>query len=286
MKHIPYSSLLLMTSLVLSACAHRTNKSATEYGWRVEGKGGVTTNMPNYVLSPEAYTAAANTAAPVRAPASDKDISHELNEAEKKPSLRRLYFRSLYQQYRDLHQAGSITKTLNSCPSFHHDKLLVDENTASVGNFAMNMSRPAVNELAYYPEWMLPHKKTAKASPIWKRKGDGNKLIGLALKVHAGKVRRELRSMCEEGSSDAYFRLENMVTYFAGRPEKQAKMGLESFLKIPVFSTMLLLRSTQVGSNQFNTHDRDLIGEVHGGQFERYIFELRKRRFQSTTGAL
>jgi len=63
-------------------------------------------------------------------------------------------------------------------------------------------------------------------------------------------------------------------------------MGLESFLKIPVFSTMLLLRSTQAGGEKLNVHDRSLIGEVHGDQFERYIFELRKRRFQTTTGSL
>lgn len=289
MKQLQSLTLFVASSLVLASCAHESKVSSrTDYGHRVTKRGVVSTGMPNYVLAPEIYTAVAGEKPLERTPASDADLARELEQADKLPSLRRLYFRALYQQYRELQSAVAKGEELKSCPQFHHDKLIVDESSRAQLPLQLSTARPLQSQLAFYPEWMLPAKSTRVAAPIWKRKGDPVQLLGRGLKVHAKKIRRELSTLCEDGTSDAYFRLENMVTYFAGRPEVQAKMGLESFLKIPAFSTMLLLRSTQSASkhDHFNEHDRALINEVHGGNFERYINELRKRRFQATTSAL
>lgn len=288
MKPISPKYIITLSSLILASCAHKAIETkVSDYGWRVEDKGIVTTGMPNYVLSPEAFTAA-TTAKITRNPASDEQMALELEAEDKKPSLRRLYFRALYQQFSMLKNTSHSKRQLNSCPQFHHDKLIVDESMSKKStSFGMSTARPGQEELAYYPEWMLPSNKDAKAAPIWSRKGNSNKLMNSALKVHVSKIHQELKVLCEDGSTDSYFRLENMVTYFAGRPQLKEKQGLTAFLKIPVFSTMLLLRSTQEGAKEtFTSHDRDLIEKVRGEHFERYIVELRKKRFNQTTGAL
>lgn len=288
MKLISTKYIIALSSLILASCAHKAEDiKVSHYGWRVEDKGVVSTGMPNYVLSPEAFTAA-TTAQANRKPASDEQMAFELEAEDKKPSLRRLYFRALYQQFSLLKNTSHSKRQLNSCPQFHHDKLIVDESmNQSSASFGMSMARPGQEELAYYPEWMLPSQTGKKAAPIWSRKGNSNKLMTSALKVHVAKIHQELKVLCEEGATDAYFRLENMVTYFAGRPKLKEKEGLTAFLKIPVFSTMLLLRSTQEGATEtFTEQDRDLIEKVRGEHFERYIVELRKKRFNQTTSAL
>lgn len=282
-----FTSLIVLSSLALVSCAHRAQKpTKAEYGWRVENRGVVSTGMPNYALSTEAYTAAKVVVPELtRKPASDEALAQELEAHDKKPSLRRLYFRALYQQFKDLKSSVATKSSIKSCPQFHHDKILVDE-TAKALTFGPSFARPSAQELAFYPEWMLPSKSNKTAAPVWARKGNSQKLLGQALRVHTNKVQRELRALCEDGATDAYFRLENMVTYFSGHPDKQEKMGLESFLKIPAFSTMLLLRSTAQGPGTLSPHDQSLLEEVKAPQFQRYINELRKRRFKNATSAL
>lgn len=287
MKHLSYTSIFALSSLLLVSCAHQSAPKEKLAGWRVEEKGQVTTGMPNYVLSAEAF-AAATVEEAKRGLANDEQMAQELEESDLRPSLRRVYFRVLYQQFRDLKAVSADSAQLTTCPQFHHDKLMIDEApVVSTTLFGAQLARPTEAELAYYPEWLLPAQAGAQSATIWSRGGDSKKLMTKALSVHTKKIHKELRVLCEEGSSDAYFRLENMVTYFAGRPELQAQKGLAAFLKIPAFSTMLLLRSaSQADASPLSAHDQKLIEEVKGAHFERYIGEVRKRRFQHTTGAL
>ena len=288
MKQPKLAPLFLLSSLLLAACAHEKKvNDPLRAAWRVEDHGPLTTGMPNFVLSPDAYTAATATKSPERAIASGEDMIKELESSDKKPSLRRLYFRTLYQQFKTFNAAGVNKLTLKSCPSFHNDRLLIDEDSTAPVALSMAPARPEMTELAYYPEWLLPVRKAAHAPSVWSNKSTGPALMKKGLSVHHAKIHRELKTLCETGESDAYFRLENMVTYFGGKPELQERNGLRAMLKIPAFSTMLLLKAVQAGPNaDFSVHDRRLLEEVHGMQFEQYVRELRKHRFSSTTGAL
>lgn len=292
MKQLSLPSLCVLGSLVLAACSHQAPKTAADplaQAWRVEDKGPVTTGMPNYILSLEAFMAAGASRDLERAPAGAEAMMKELESQEsgQRPSLRRLYFRSLYRQWQGLAAHHGQTN-LKSCPQFHHDKLMIDEEKSFGSTGSVALARPVQAELAYYPEWQLPVRAGKSAPIVWMHQGGGEKLMGRALQTHAKKIHRELGKLCEKGASDAYFRLENMVTYYADRPELQAKSGLRALLKIPAFSTMLLMGAmAPEGKDQgLSVHDRNLLKEVRGGQFERYVSELRRHRFRPTTGGI
>jgi hypothetical protein len=255
----------LFALILAVGCAHQAKQDPLVGTWRVDEKS-VTTGMPNYVLSPELYSAAAHQSRAVeRAPASDEALAQEMEQAEKKPSLRRLYFRALYQQWRAL----SARASMGVCPQYHHDKLLVEEQALRHGSMVLTSQRPSVEKLALYPEWSL-HGKPQQG-----------------IKLHEKQLKRELLTLCEEGVTDSYFRLENMVTYFAGAGKLERPEGFQALLKIPVFSTMLLVGAIQENQvNPLTTYDRELLDEVRGLQLQHYIVELKKKRSQIKMGAL
>lgn len=255
----------LIALILAVGCAHEAKQNNVAGTWRVDEKS-VSTGMPNFVLSPELYSVAASqTTTTERAPASDEALAQEMEQAEKRPSLRRLYFRALYQQWRGLSSKASV----GVCPQYHHDKLMVEEQAPRTGSLVLESQRPSADKLALYPEWSLTGKPHS------------------GLKRHQIQLKRELTTMCEEGATDSYFRLENMVTYFSATGKLERPEGFQALLKIPVFSTMLLVGAIQEGQvNSLTNYDRDLLNEVRGLQLQNYIVELKKKRSQYKMGAL
>lgn len=280
MKSIFVSTLVC--SFLFVGCAHQVNPKSLPGNWKVDERA-LSTGMPNYPLSEEVFARAQRVQE--RSPASsDQELAEEIEKAEHRPSLRRLYFRALYQQWKDVAQAASGEATMKSCPQYHHDKTVMDESLAESNSFVVG-AKPTAEHLPYYPEWALNVKTSTGARPAWTAKG--KKLVSRALKSHAVKLRRELGILCEDGTSDSYFRLENMVTYIVDKPEFQQQEGLRALLKIPVFSTMLLVKSAQGGPQaRFSRYDEELLREVKGFQLQRYIVELKKQRLQLVTGSL
>ncbi len=261
----------LSLALALSTfvgCAHKYRAPASDLpgDWRVD-RHEVNTGMPNYVLSPEVFASAAPGA--VRAPASDEQLVREMEEAEKKPSLRRMYFRALYQQWKELSASAGRKANLRSCPQYHHDRLVLDEEGRAPGR-SFASTRPSKENLALYPEWAL----VSGGKPVWKSKGAAPKALKRGLAAHVRKLGREVRQMCEEGATDAFFRLENMVSYHAGRPEFQGREGMAALLKIPVFSNVLLMRAAPTA------HEKRLVEEAHAWQLEAYLVQLEKKRLE------
>jgi len=275
-------TLSLSCSFFVVGCAHKINLTTLPGNWKVDERA-LSTGMPNYPLSEEVFAHSQKTQD--RAPAStDQELAEALERGDQKPSLRRLYFRALYQQWQDVAQAGQGEAKLKSCPQYHHDKTVMDEAQPSTNLFVVG-AKPQAEHLPYYPEWALNVKTENGARPAWT--AGGKKHVTRALKSHAFKLRRELNTLCEEGTSDSYFRLENMVTYIASKPEFQQQEGLRALLKIPVFSTMLLVKSVQGGPQvRFSHHEEELLQEVKGFQLQRYIVELKKQRQQLVTGSL
>ncbi|MBY0516949.1 MAG: hypothetical protein K2P81_08580 [Bacteriovoracaceae bacterium] len=266
-------------SFVLGGCATTSKVASLPAEMKVDDEQ-VTTGMPNYPLSAEIFTRSqASVKQPQRAPASsDQELAQEMERNEKKPSLKRLYFRSLYQQWKEINTVTQTNVELKSCPQFHHDKVTMDEKKVSFNLYLAGV-KPSSESLPYYPEWALPVSKNGNKTSMW-HSGDA-KLMTSALKSHAQKLKKELAIICEEGASDSYFRLENMVTYTIGKPEFQSEMGLKALLKIPAFSTMLLLKSVQGDSQaKFNQYDQELLTEVKGFQLQSYIVELKNHRQQ------
>lgn len=273
-------SLLIILSFAAISCASQREVAKLPGEWKVDNKK-VTTGMPNYPLSEKVFQ---RSIAQGRKPASltDQELAQELEK--EKPSLRRLYFKALYQQWRVLSKFSQKSTELNSCPQFHHDKVVMDEKQQDL-SLVVAGPKPSADQLPFYPEWALKVKSKERFVPVWHTNGGKN--LTSALAHHATKIRRELSVMCEDGASDAYFRLENMVTYVVKKPEFQSKNGLQALLKIPVFSTMLLLKSLEgAPAARFAAVEQELLNEVQGFQLQQYIVELRKERQQLYTGSL
>jgi hypothetical protein len=272
----------LTLSILVVGCATQKSVSNLPAKWRVD-ENGVTTGMPNYPLAPEIF-ARVQKQTPTRAPAStDKELAAAIEADDKKPSLRRLYFRSLYQSWREVAQMSDRSTDLRSCPQFHHDKVVLDEKSEPRMPFSFG-AKPSAEHLPFYPEWALQVKTEQGTAPVWQL--GQKKMIKRAMASHEFKLRRELKSLCEEGASDSYFRLENMVTYFSNKEGLQTDKGMTALLKIPVFSTMLLVKSVQGSpSVNFSSHDQELLTAVKGFQLQNYIVELKKERLKELTGS-
>lgn len=274
-----YHSIFVILVFTIS-CAHKAvvNEKILPAKVRVDDKG-ISTGMPNYALSSEVLDVLNRSRAPASI-MSDEELALELEK--KKPSLRRLYFRTLYQQWQSLSSLSETTAQLKSCPQFHHDKIVMDEKMGLPVTYIMG-PKPSENELPFYPEWALTLADERQETVVWYGK---NSDLKKAFAHHGEKLHQEIKTLCEEGSSDSYFRLENIVTYKRQDFHFQKNDALKAFLKIPVFSTMLLLKSMQLNHGHiFTSNDLELIDEVNGFQLQNYIVELRKRRQQLVSGA-
>ena len=255
-------------TLLAFSCAHQA-PIVPKLSHVIDEKG-VSTGMPNFVLSPELLEKSQS----VRAPASVMSDDELAQSLENKVSLRRLYFRVVYQQWKELKALSQHQSELRFCPSFHHDRVVLDESEFMRSNYLL-APRPQSSELAFYPEWLLV---TREQAPVWTQASTPKE----GLEVHTEKIHQELMGLCESGSTDAYYRLENMVTY-----RLKGKEYLKALLKIPAFSSMLLLSSVQSAPHRLlSRQDLDLIKEVNGFQLQNYIVELRNQRQQLVIGAL
>lgn len=274
------SKSLLLSLVALVGCASRhPSVQPLPTAWHVDKTPILSSGMPNYALAQDVF-ARVKTSTPARAPASSDEAL--VTELEKRPSLRRLYFRSLYQQWQQVAQLTSPTRELRTCPQYHHDKITLDESRRSP--FLVNFGvKPTADLLAYYPEWALPVKRGGVVTTVWSTGEAG--LLPKAIASHETKLRRELKELCESGVSDGYFRLENMATYLKDPSISRTEKGLVALLKIPVFSTMLLMKSVE-GSFEanFTGHELALLEEVQGQQLQQYIVELRRARTRQVTG--
>jgi hypothetical protein len=258
----------LLTLLLISSCAHQTSPKLI-LGEVIDEKG-VSTGMPNFVLQKDLIEKAQSTRAPASV-MSDEELTQSL---EKKPSLRRLYFRVVYKQWRELQALTGSARELKYCPQFHHDRVVLDESHSPQPSHYVLAAKPKSEELAFYPEWLLPDQSQI---PVWHSSN-----VSAGFKLHTHKIFQELSEICESGASDSYYRLENMVTY-----RLKGKEYMKALLKIPSFSTMLLLTTLQSAPQRtLNRQDLDLLEEVNGFQLQNYIVELRNQRQQLVIGAL
>ncbi len=261
-------TLSILITLALASCAHQSIQKVVMSD--VIDEKGVSTGMPNFVLQKDLIEKVQGSRAPASI-MSDEELAMSL---EKKPSLRRLYFRVVYKQWAELKRLTGSQTELKFCPQFHHDRVVIDEAKPTQSPHYVLAPKPRTEELAFYPEWLLTDHTQ---SPVWLSSD-----VRVGFEVHTQKIFKELSEVCETGASDSYYRLENMVTY-----RLKGKEYMKALLKIPSFSTMLLLTTLQSAPQRtLNRQDLDLLEEVNGFQLQNYIVELRNQRQQLVIGAL
>ena len=226
-----------------------------------------------------------------RTPASAEEFLNDIEKLDhqKKTSLRRVYFKALYDQYLRWNQAQEGMNPLSSCPQYHHDKLTVEETYQAQKAFVTPVSSyPSKEELMSHPEWFLSLKKKGKKMRAfeWGQKEKANPQVAMnkAIKGQWKNLEQELTVMCEEGVSENFFKIENIVTYFSNREDFDSGVkGLKAFMKIPVFANILIENSVTHASAsdiELSRFEDELLNYASAWQIRSYAFQLKKENKQ------
>lgn len=212
------------------------------------------------------------TRGPASVQSEEAEIEHLMKEDKKQEgrALRRVYFSLLYQQYHHLSYLMTKTTDLKFCPQFHHDKTSMDEQirkSSYKGELFKSMETYAV----YFPETNLSHNKEA---------------LDLL-----DNLKGELVELCDDGVTDDYYKLENVVTYFSTKESfHRSPEAMESLLKMPVFAHLYYLKTVEapfsVADTHFNDLEQELLDRTGAKWVHQYVVEVRKKRLSIVQSAM
>ena len=254
----PFSKLQVTSLLLLlsAGCAssYRAPESVEQKIARYEPQGTKTN------LVPELPTAKASKAAKAgRAPASVSMEAPEETSSDLQHSNKRLYFLTLFSQYKELDAKG---RELNICPHFHsqlvdHSESYRNQMTSvkAIPQYSAQLIENILKDetlLSQYPEFALPMTETnlrprvidvlAKA-PVEKREELSKMELERALMIHSNKTYAELAELCEYGSSDNYYIFENMVAHMNRHKNSPQPEQLRILLKSSLMFNHALVQS-------------------------------------------
>jgi hypothetical protein len=187
-------------------------------------------------------------------------------------SHRKLYFMTLYHQYRLL--SGIVTdrpQTFSICPQFH--STLLDYPPQTIGslfeknffeNYDQDLMKKTFNRRewkALYPEMFLSLSKDFSNPTVFDYWGQNPQtpivhLLKKAFKIHLERTEEQLQELCQYGQDDKTYVFENFITYMKEHPEyKETDSSIKSLMHIPLFLNMSLLISLK-GHQNFSSKDQ------------------------------
>lgn len=230
---------------------------------------------PVFIIDEALVVKAQNMRVQGRGPASvseEKEIESMMNDVTKQEgrALRRVYFSLLYQQY---HQLSFLMKTktdIKFCPQFHSDKATMDDEL-KYNSFKGDLFKMTEADAIYFPETHLQEKSSTK--------------------IFLSEVKKELTTLCEEGITDDYYKLENIVSYHGNRESfHRSPESMSALLKIPVFAHLYYLKTVQapfsVAHTEFNKHEKELLDRTGAKWVHQYVVEVRKKRLSIVESAM
>jgi hypothetical protein len=173
-------------------------------------------------------------------------------------STRRIYFSTLYHQYKTLGKFLNHKSDLKSCPQFHHDKLHTDAGLVpTVSLYTAKTINPEGK--AYFPE--LAFTKNFTLSDYHKT------------------IKSELKVLCEDGASDNFYKFDNLVTHYShkGSFHRDPK-AMGSVLKIPVFANFYLVKMLETPGHFPSTEEKRFIELTKTHWFDSYVTEASRIR--------
>lgn len=258
-KTIAFTTTSLMALTALSGCAgaYRRPESFEAKMARFQPRNSNPNRVPEIEIGPDItkkLTGSSSRTTAGRGPASASQGYKKL------PSNKRLYFITLYGQYRHL---SSFVETeqapdVKHCPSFHTTLVNYKEGLPPIQSKSLSVENRyqslSPDQLAQYPELSLPMSLSSQMPRLYEvlkdKKGKSSSFyVTQALKVHLTKTYKELEELCESGSSDNYYNYENLTTHIQRRGPDFTPTGqsLKSLLKTTVFSNMTLIKSLERG---------------------------------------
>jgi hypothetical protein len=237
----------------------------------------------------------------LKAPARRGPASSRAPQLKKLPSNKRLYFITLYGQYRALSSYIHTEQApdIKHCPSFHTTMVNYKEGLPPVQSQKVSFENRYPKELhadviTSYPELALPMTLSDKRPRLYDVLKDPEAKTGRtttfyvtqALKVHLTKTYKELEELCDSGTSENYYNYENLTTHIQREGEhfSPTKESLQILLRTTLFSNMTLLKGlskTQGGrvpasATAPNPYEEGLI-EKFGLQWTQSYFDSLKK---------
>jgi hypothetical protein len=182
--------------------------------------------------------------------------------SEKGPSNKRLYFLTLYSQYRNLGRFVSQSEApdLKHCPNFHTTLVNYREHQTAKLKTSVDWKKRFSSlkdiNFAHYPELSLPlsiESLRPRAGDLLQQKNrspkykDTQQVMHKALSLHLTKTYRELEQLCEQGASDNYYTYENLITHTKKYGFKANNNNISVLMKTTLFSNMGLIKSMENG---------------------------------------
>jgi hypothetical protein len=102
-----------------------------------------------------------------------------------------------------------------------------------------------------------------------------------SIEDHFLRIKKEIDILCEEGTSDNYFKFDNLITHYASKSTfHRHPNAMTSVLKIPVFANYYLLKMFQSSQRQFLVHpeEKQMIKLTKTHWFENYVLKAQSLR--------
>lgn len=244
--------VLTVVTISLAGCAghYRRPESFEAKMARFQPQNTNPNKVPQYEISPQVSDTFST-------PRGRGPASVAKPKTLKLPSTKRLYFLTLFGQYREMGQflSEQTPPDIKHCPSFHTTVL----NYKTPGfhkaqkkeiQWTKRYTELHRDMVGTHPELALPisfSDDTPRLYDIMKNEGvaSAQKNFNKALGVHITKTYKELTELCESGTSENYYNYENLTTHIRreGQEFSPTKGSLKILLKTTVFSNMALIES-------------------------------------------
>jgi hypothetical protein len=265
--------LVLVGSLAGCAGQYRRPESFEAKMARFQPQNANPNKVPQYEISPQISDTFTTPSPRGRGPASvSKPKTFKL------PSTKRLYFITLYGQYKDMsgYLGNQEAPKLNHCPSFHttlinYQGRTPDYNAKKEVKWEKRYSQVRADMVGTFPELALPvtyEEENPRLYDVIKSEGvaSAKKNFQKALGIHLTKTYKELNELCESGTSENYYNYENLMTHIRREGEEFApnKHSLKILLKTTVFSNIALIKSLERDVSKGRVPASAIEADIHG----------------------
>ncbi len=255
---------------ILYGCSILLASSCANFGLEtVDGVERVKISQKKYV-KPQFYIKKYK---PTKAKRSIASVGEDINLSNKK-----VYFLSLWKQYKQFNTITGVSEPIKFCPQFHDDLLTFKDQlkVKRKSQFNIDFKDVVLNSstISSYPVLALPYKGTDLYSYLKVKNWNDSKEHAIAaVDQHRKKLKSEINTMCDYGNSNDYYIFENMISYYRSNEGFiYSYKALPSALKVAPVSNIFLLNSMNQAS--LSVFESNLLSKMNIPWFKNYLYEV------------
>ncbi len=217
-----------------------------------------------------------------RTPAS---VNHYTPQFAKKFNNKKLYLSTLMQQYNELQAfVEEQAPVVNSCPHLHSAFLEMRERGVfnHHAKISWNPTYPTSSTdqlLKHHPELALPISYDSDLPRVIDMpRSEWKEYLQQGLSIYLHKMYEEIHTLCETGSTQSYYKFENLVHSERIHLDRASSHSMSVLLKNPLFVNDLLIHSLAKRSAKSTSRHRAIASGTHQSK---NIFNAIHYRFKT-----